>query len=185
LHFFSGHREPWLTTVLRDAVGVGGSLLLLAIGVAVGLGYRLVSRRWQALLLLLGAWGGAELLALSVDALVKRLRPPLPLVAAGGYSFPSREATAAAALYGMLVALVAISTSRWSQRVAVATAAMVALAVLGLGQVYLAANWLSDVLGGCALGGLWLFVLLTAVRTLIGWREGSRANRGQRAQVKA
>jgi membrane protein DedA with SNARE-associated domain/membrane-associated phospholipid phosphatase len=185
LHFFSGHREPWLTTVLRDAVGVGGSGLLLAIGVGVGLAFRLASRRWQPLLLLLAAWGGAELLALSVDALVKRPRPPLPILAAGGYSFPSREATAAAALYGMLVALVAISTSRWSLRVAVATAGMVALAVLGLGQVYLAANWLSDVLGGYALGGLWLFVLLTAVRTLIGWRKGSRANREQRAEVKA
>jgi membrane protein DedA with SNARE-associated domain/membrane-associated phospholipid phosphatase len=185
LHFFSGHREPWLTTVLRAAGGLGGSGLLLAVAVAVGLGFRLASRRWQPLLLLLGAWGGAELLALSVDALVKRPRPPLPLVGADGFAFPSREATAAAALYGMLVALLAISTSRWSLRVAMATAAMVALVLLGLGQVYLAANWLSDVLGGYALGGLWLFVLLTAVHTLIGWREGSRGNRGQRAEVKA
>jgi membrane protein DedA with SNARE-associated domain/membrane-associated phospholipid phosphatase len=185
LHFFSGHREPWLTTVLRDAVGLGGSGLLLAVAVAVGLGFRLARGRWQPLLLLLGAWGGAELLALSVDALVKRPRPSLPLVDADGFAFPSREATAAAALYGMLVALLAISTSRWSLRVAVATAAMVALVLLGLGQVYLAANWLSDVLGGYALGGLWLFVLLTAVHTLIGWREGSRGNRGQRAEVKA
>ena len=185
LHFFSGHREPWLTAVLRGAVGLGGAGLLLAVAVAVGLGFRLASRRWQPLLLLLGAWGGAELLALSVDALVKRPRPPLPLVDAVGFAFPSREATAAAALYGMLVALLAISTSRWSLRVAVATAAMVALVLLGLGQVYLAANWLSDVLGGYALGGLWLFVLLTVVHTLIGWREGSRGNRGQRAEVKA
>jgi membrane protein DedA with SNARE-associated domain/membrane-associated phospholipid phosphatase len=185
LHFFSGHREPWLTTVLRGAVGFGGSGLLLAVAVAVGLSFRLARSRWQPLLLLLGAYGGAELLALSVDALVKRPRPPLPLVAADGFAFPSREATAAAALYGMLVALVAISTSRWSLRVAVATAAVVTLVLLGLGQVYLGANWLSDVLGGYALGGLWLFVLLTAVHTLIGWRDSTRANREQRAEIKA
>jgi undecaprenyl-diphosphatase len=184
-HFFSGHREPWLTVALRDAVGLGGAGLLLAIGLAVGLGFRVARGRWQPLLLLLGAWSGAEVLALSVDALVKRPRPPLPLVDAGGYAFPSREATAAAALYGMLVALVAIATTRWSLRVAAATGAVLALALLGLGQVYLGANWLSDVLGGYALGGLWLFLLLTAVHTLVGWWASGRQVRGERAEVKA
>src|SRR6266536_429440 len=184
-HFFSGHREPWLTTVLHDAVGLGGAGLLLAIGLAVGLGFRLARGRWQPLLLLLGAYAGSELLALSVDALVKRPRPPRPLVAADGFAFPSREATAAAALYGMLVALAAIATSRWSLRVAAATGAMLTLALLGLGQVYLGANWLSDVLGGYALGGLWLFVLLTMVHTLLGWRASSRGGRTERAEVKA
>ena len=183
--FFAGHREPWLTTVLRDAVGLGGAGLLLAIGLAVGLGFRLARGRWQPLLLLLGAYAGAELLALSVDALVKRPRPPRSLVGAEGFAFPSREATAAAALYGMLVALSAIATSRWSLRVATATGAMLALALLGLGQVYLGANWLSDVLGGYALGGLWLFVLLTVVHTLVGWRDSSRGGRKQPAEVKA
>jgi membrane protein DedA with SNARE-associated domain/membrane-associated phospholipid phosphatase len=183
--FFTGHREPWLTTVLHGAVGLGGAGLLVAIGLAVGLGFRLARGRWQPLLLLLGAYAGAELLALSVDALVKRPRPPLPLVAADGFAFPSREATAAAAVYGMLVALSAIATSRWSLRVAAATGAMLALALLGLGQVYLGANWLSDVLGGWALGGLWLFVLLTVVHTLVGWRSSSRGRRTERAEVKA
>ncbi len=182
--FFSGHREPWLTTVLRDAVGLGGAGLLLAAGVAVGLGYRLARGRWQPLLMLLAAWGGAELLAVTVEALVKRPRPPLALLGASGSAFPSREATAAAALYGMLAAVVSIATPRWSWRVAAWTAAVLALALLGLGQVYLGLNWLSDVLGGYALGGLWLFVLLTVVHTLIGWRASSRGTRRPRAGVK-
>jgi undecaprenyl-diphosphatase len=183
--FFSGHREPWLTVVLHDAVGLGGAGLLLAAAIAVGLGFRLARGRWQPLLILLGALGGAELLALSVDALVQRPRPPLNLVEVSGFGFPSREATAAAALYGMLVALVAIGTSRWSLRVAVATGAGLALVLLGLGQVYLGANWLSDVLGGYALGGLWLFVLLTVVHTLVGLRGSNRAGDAERAEVKA
>jgi membrane protein DedA with SNARE-associated domain/membrane-associated phospholipid phosphatase len=183
--FFTGHREPWLTSVLHGAVGLGGAGLLLAIGVGVGLGFRLARGRWQPLLLALGAYAGAELLALSVDALVKRPRPPRPLVPADGFAFPSREATAAAAVYGMLVALSAIATGRWSLRVAAATGAMLALALLGLGQVYLGANWLSDILGGYALGGLWLFVLLTVVHTLVGWRASSRGRRSERAEIKA
>jgi membrane protein DedA with SNARE-associated domain/membrane-associated phospholipid phosphatase len=183
--FFAGHREPWLTAVLHGAVGLGGAWLLVAVGLAAGLGLRLARGRWQPLLLLLGAWAGAELLALSVDALVRRPRPPLGLVAADGFAFPSREATAAAAVYGMLVALSGVATSRWSLRAAAATGAMLALALLGLGEVYLGANWLSDVLGGLALGGLWLFVLLTVVRTLVGWRASSRGRRDERAEVKA
>jgi undecaprenyl-diphosphatase len=85
----------------------------------------------------------------------------------------------------MLVALVAIATTRWSLRVAAATGAVLALALLGLGQVYLGANWLSDVLGGYALGGLWLFLLLTAVHTQVGWWASGRQVRGERAEVKA
>jgi membrane-associated phospholipid phosphatase len=61
------------------------------------------------------------------------------------------------------------------------------LVVLALSQVYLGTNWLSDVLGGWALGGLWLFVLLTAVRTLTGWRATARAAQepGRIPEVKA
>ncbi len=182
--FFSSHREPWLTTVLRDAVGLGGAGLLLAVGLAVGLGLRLARGRWQPLLMLLVAYGGAELLAVTVEALVRRPRPPLALIGAGGSAFPSREATAAVALYGMVAAMVSIASSRWSWRVAAWTAAVVALALLGLGQVYLGANWLSDVLGGSALGGLWLFVLLTVVHTLVGWRASSRGARRPPATAK-
>jgi membrane protein DedA with SNARE-associated domain len=171
--FFSDHRELWLTTALRSGAGLGGAGLLGAVALASGLALRLLRGRWLPLGLLLAAYGGAELLAITVDALVMRPRPPQPLVAAGGFAFPSREATAAIAVYGML-AVLAGATSRWSGRVTVWTAAALILVLLALAQIYLGANWLSDVLGGWALGGLWLVVLLTVVRTLTGWRAGAR-----------
>jgi membrane protein DedA with SNARE-associated domain len=134
--------------------------------------------RWQPLWLLLTAYGGAELLAVTVGALVKRPRPSSALVDASGFAFPSREATAAVAVYGLLAVLGAATASRWSSRVAACTAAVLGLVLLALAQVYLGSNWLSDVLGGWALAGLWLFVLLTAVRTLTGWRASARGVRG-------
>jgi membrane protein DedA with SNARE-associated domain/membrane-associated phospholipid phosphatase len=173
--FFSGHREAWLTAALRAGAGLGGAGLLLAVALAAGLALRLARGRWQPLWLLLTAYGGAELLAITVATLVRRPRPPLGLVGAGGFAFPSREGTAAAAVYGLVAVLGAGATSRWSWRVAACTAAVLGLVLLALAQVYLGANWLSDVLGGWALGWLWLVVLLTVVRTLTGWRAGTRA----------
>jgi membrane protein DedA with SNARE-associated domain/membrane-associated phospholipid phosphatase len=180
--FFSDHREPWLTTALRSATGLGGAGLLLAVALVGGLGLRLARGRWQPLWLLLTAYGGAELLAITVDTLVKRPRPAAALLGAGGFGFPSREATAAAAVYGLLAVLSAGATSRWSWRVAACTAAVLGLILLALAQVYLGTNWLSDVFGGWALGCLWLFVLLAVVRTLTGWRTGWRSGAGAAEQ---
>jgi membrane protein DedA with SNARE-associated domain/membrane-associated phospholipid phosphatase len=181
--FFSAHREAWLTAALRAATALGGAGLLLAVALAAGLAFRLARGRWLQLWLLLAAYGGAELLAITVEALVKRPRPPSALVGASGFAFPSREATAAAAVYGLLAVLGGGATSRWSWRVAAWTAAALGLVLLALAQVYLGANWLSDVLGGWALAGLWLVVLLTVVRTLTGWRANIRGSGGLKSEA--
>jgi undecaprenyl-diphosphatase len=182
--FLQRHREPWATDTLRLALRLGSPWLLggaVVVGaVALWLAERQRRRHgadpeegggwrwdgWRPLWLLLAAWLGGEALAGMVAALVSRARPPLALVAAGGSAFPSREATAGAALYGMLAALLGAASGRWSVRVAAWTAAVLLLVAVGLAQTYLGSNWLSDVLGGAALGGLWLFVLLTAVTTM-------------------
>jgi len=176
-HYLQRHQEPWATTSLRLAVRLGSQWLLGGVAVAGGVALRLLHGRgsdasqlrrgrWQPLWLLLAAWLGGEALASMIAALINRPRPPLALLAATGSAFPSREATAGAALYGMLATLLAAATSRWSVRVALWTAAVLLLGAVGLGQTYLGTNWLSDVLGGDALGGLWLFVLLIAVTTM-------------------
>ncbi len=169
-HFLRSHREAWASAALRPAARLGAAGLLggLALAGGVALRDRILSRRWQPLWLLLTAWLGAEALASMVAALVGRPRPPLPLLAASGPAFPSREATAGAAVYGMLAVLLSTSATRWrwSYRVVLWTVVVLLLGTIGLGQTYLGDNWLSDVLGGYALGGLWLFLLLTVVTTL-------------------
>ena len=46
------------------------------------------------------------------------------------------------------------------------TAAVLLAGLVGLSRLYLGASWLTDVLGGLALGAAWLFALLTIVRTI-------------------
>lgn len=208
-HFLQRHREPWASDVLRVLLRAGTFWVLGAVALAGGVTLRLPWRRrqgqradppdrderrdreegrrwrwggWQPLWLLLAAWLGGEALAGMVAALVSRAGPPGALAAASGSSFPSREATAGAALYGMLAALCAAASSRWSARVAAWTAALLLLVAVGLAQTYLGGNWLSDVLGGAALGGLWLFVLLTASTTMARLRAESAA-RGAEQQL--
>jgi membrane protein DedA with SNARE-associated domain/membrane-associated phospholipid phosphatase len=175
--FFHAHREPWLTSMLRAAAALGAARVLLPVALLAGLGWRLRQGRWRPLATLLAALGGAELLVALVKALVERPRPPLVEAAAqgAGFAFPSGHATAATAVCGALAALAVASTGSWTRWVVAWAAASLVVLVVGFSQVYLGASWLSDVLGGVALGGLWLVVLLTAGRTLAGLRQHAAA----------
>jgi undecaprenyl-diphosphatase len=52
----------------------------------------------------------------------------------------------------------------WATRFAVVTVAVVAVAVVALSRVYLRAHYLTDVLGGVALGvAIWSFVGIVAL----------------------
>jgi undecaprenyl-diphosphatase len=94
-----------------------------------------------------------------VKPLVARARPPARFDIGyrfSGFAFPSGHATQSLAVWGMLAILAAGMGSR--RDVPLLAAAVIVLLV-GASRIYLGAHWLSDVLGGFALGGLWLSVL--------------------------
>jgi membrane protein DedA with SNARE-associated domain/membrane-associated phospholipid phosphatase len=166
--FFAAHREAWLTPLLRGVSDLGNAALLLGLLVAIGLVWRRRAGTWRPLLLLAGAFAGAWALSRIIELLTQRGRPPT-VEAIGrwtGQAFPSGHVTLAAAVYGMLAALVAATTPRWGRKVAVWTAAVLVVGLVGLSQLYLGANWLTDVLAGMALGTAWLFALLAGIRTV-------------------
>jgi undecaprenyl-diphosphatase len=175
--FFGSHREAWVTSLLGATARLGAAGLLVPLTILTGLAWRLRRHRWRPLIVLVAAVGGAELLAGLVKQLVQRPRPPLAEAAthAAGFAFPSAHATAATAVFGALAALVVTRTDSWTRVVVAWTTASLVVVVVGFSQVYLGANWLSDVVGGVALGGLWLLVLLTAARALAGLRASAAA----------
>ncbi|HYS37292.1 MAG TPA: phosphatase PAP2 family protein [Pseudonocardiaceae bacterium] len=83
----------------------------------------------------------------AVKALVNRSRPVFshPVATAGGGSFPSGHTAGSAVLYGILVLLLV-------RRLVVTIAATVFVLAVGASRVVLGVHYLSDVVGGLALG---------------------------------
>jgi membrane protein DedA with SNARE-associated domain/membrane-associated phospholipid phosphatase len=167
------HREDWLTTVVRGVTDLGNGAVLAGLVLLVGLAWWSRARTWRPLWLLAGAYLGAWLTSGAVKDLTHRARPPAAQAIGHwtGYAFPSGHTTKAAAVYGMLAALLAAATPHWGRKVSLWTAAALLAGLVGLSRLYLGANWLSDVLGALALGAAWLFALLAAARTVDALRR--------------
>ncbi|HST66639.1 MAG TPA: phosphatase PAP2 family protein [Mycobacteriales bacterium] len=132
-----------------------GKVLNVAFGTAVLLPLRIVitvvlavRRHWAAL----GAWlatlATSELLIGPLKALVDRPRPPGPLIATSGASYPSGHAIASAVT--AIGVVMALTSGR--RRLHWMVAAVCLAALVALSRTYLSAHWLTDVVGGSLLG---------------------------------
>ncbi|HEV3461804.1 MAG TPA: phosphatase PAP2 family protein [Candidatus Dormibacteraeota bacterium] len=164
--FVAGHRLAWLTPVIELVTWLGSSFFIVPFGVVVG-GYlwrRRGSRR--PLVMMAVAFLGAAGLYDIVKPAVGRARPTAALQVGGpdiGNAFPSGHATQTISFYGMLAVVLIASYAprrRWPFAIG---AALVAL-VVGASRLYLGVHWLTDVLGGYALGLAWLsLVMITSL----------------------
>jgi undecaprenyl-diphosphatase len=153
------HTEP-LTVAMRVFSFLGSSPAI-AIQIAVIGGLILLIRRDAGPgLWLLGAALGAWLLSNGFKALLDRPRPEPGLVEANGAAFPSGHATQGGAYFVMLaVVLLGVLPRPWR---GIAASIAVALGVLsGLSRIYLGVHWITDVIGGFALGLAWSCALLS------------------------
>jgi membrane protein DedA with SNARE-associated domain len=167
-HFFLAHREAWLTPLMRGVSELGSAAVLLGLSVLAGVAWWSRTRSWRPLGLLAVAYLGAWVLWAIISDLTHRTRPPAAQAIGHwtGSAFPAGRTTAATAVFGMLAALLSAATPHWGRKVVVWTAAVLLAGLVGVSQLYLGAQWLTDVLGALALGAVWLFALLAATRTL-------------------
>ncbi len=190
------HRDPTFTGGMKAVTALGSSAVLIVLVLAAGgvtwLACRAGRRRWtvRPWLLLAAAWAGAWALSGLMRPLVGRPRPPVSehLVAVSSWAFPSGHAAQAVAFYGCGAALVATCAARWSAKVGAWAVAFGLTAGIGLSRLYLGVQWLTDVLGGYALGAVWLGLLLMVARvatTVSGRRAIALAGRdgGGRSEV--
>jgi len=166
--FVAGHRPAWLTPVVQLVTWMGSSFFIIPLGIAVGGCLYLRASTWRPFVMMAAAFAGAAALYDIVKPAVARTRPPAALQVGGpdtGWAFPSGHATQSIAFYGML----AIVLSRWyapSRRWLFAIGAGLVVIVVGASRLYLGVHWLTDVLGGYALGLAWMSLVMVALELI-------------------
>jgi undecaprenyl-diphosphatase len=172
-----GHRTAWLTDVMQTVTTLGTlrvGIVLLALVWLLPAGR---GSRWPTALMLTIVVGGTGVLVDAIKLSTTRTRPDIAdlLTAAPGYAFPSGHSAQAVATFGLLAHLLAGRLPRWGQRVSVWTAAILLIVLVGFSRLYLGAHWLTDVLGGFALGAAWTALVVTTTAILIRETAGPEA----------
>jgi undecaprenyl-diphosphatase len=142
--------------VVKDITLLGSTLVLSAVIAAAALLLAL-RRRWRLTAYLVVTGAGALILDPILKVLVGRLRPVVahPVAHAPGDSFPSGHSLGSIVCYGALFLVFAPAASRrWRTWFAVLIAVIVA--AVGISRILLGVHYISDVVGGWAIGVAWL-----------------------------
>ncbi|MCR4281131.1 MAG: phosphatase PAP2 family protein [Candidatus Kaiserbacteria bacterium] len=108
---------------------------------------------------LLASVAGSAMAVFILKDLVARPRPmsPLPAYIETSYSFPSGHATLAIALYVFLLWAIYDAMPSLRKKLTVASTVVLVLAI-GFSRLYLGVHYLSDVIAGYLLGGIFVVV---------------------------
>jgi membrane-associated phospholipid phosphatase len=149
------HASAWSHDALTLVTYLGETVTVTLVAILVaGVEYARTRNRW-VVLFLLAVILGDKLLTEAIKQLVDRARPTLEAVAATlGPSFPSGHTSTAAASWA---AFALVAGRWWGRRAwpALAGGAVGIAVAVALSRVLLDVHWLTDVLGGLALGWAW------------------------------
>ena len=155
----------WLLEGIRDLTSLG-SFVILGVIVALAVIYLLLSgKRTTAWLLLMAVVGGA-----AVNSLLKigfdRPRPEFiaPALRVFTPSFPSGHASASAATYLTLAALLARTAVSRGLRVFFIIAGILLTLAVGISRIYLGVHYPTDVFAGWCIGSAWALVCWKIMR---------------------
>jgi undecaprenyl-diphosphatase len=127
-------------------------------------------RHYAVLLSLVIAVVGGDILNKGLKAYVGRERPLLTgEVVELGYSFPSGHALVGLSFYGLLCYLLILKMKNQTSKLAMVAGTTFVITCIGLSRVYLNVHYLTDVIGGFAIG----FVLLFICILMINWLHPS------------
>jgi undecaprenyl-diphosphatase len=162
-----------LVTVVKAVTWLGSDgVLWTVVGVAAAI--LAIRKRWRLAVYLLVTAAGALVLDPVLKSLVGRLRPVVahPIAHGTGNSFPSGHSLGSTVCYGAIL-LVFLPAARGRWRVAFISVTVTVVALIGISRILLGVHYLSDVVGGWALGITWLGVTAFAF-------EGVRHASGER-----
>jgi membrane-associated phospholipid phosphatase len=136
--------------------------VVVALCVVLALTETIVQRSVWVIPFVVAVVGGEEVLTTAVKDLAHRVRPAFnPAAASLGPSFPSGHSATAAAFYACAALLIGRHRGRMTRAVLAGVAVGIAVAVAA-SRVLLDVHWLTDVIGGLALGWAWFCVCAIA-----------------------
>jgi membrane-associated phospholipid phosphatase len=167
-------QTDWLSTVMWAASVFAAPRYLLPLGIVAAVAFHL--RQWRrGAVLVLVTLMGAGVLDVGLKALFARARPeaffdyyPSP----SSYSFPSGHALVATCFFGGIAVLL---THRLESRVTEVLVWLVAVALtflVGVSRIYLGVHYPTDVLGGFAVGIIWVTAVALGDRLAEHRRRG-------------
>jgi undecaprenyl-diphosphatase len=158
------HATHLSTRVITFVTDLGSTPVVPVLGVLlVLLEWRRLPNRYLAPFLIVTVLGD-QLLTVLVKGAVDRARPALnPIAASLGPAFPSGHASTAASFYA--AAALILSRGRTARASSlIAGAAIAIIAAVATSRVFLDLHWVSDVIGGIALGWSWCALCALALR---------------------
>ena len=156
------HSSPLSTSGLKAITELGNIKVVIGFAIVLVIVDAFRRRNRWSFLFLVTVLAGMEASMLVVKDIVERVRPTLnPAAASLGPSFPSGHSATAAAFYAAAALIIGRTLRRPARQLVIAGAIGIAVAVAA-SRVLLDLHWLSDVVGGLALGWAW-FALCAVV----------------------
>lgn len=154
----AANATPVGVDVLTVITHLGGTPVVIAAVVAAGMSDYLLRRRAEVLVFLASVLIGEKLIVNGLKLLIDRDRPDLlPLISFSGASFPSGHTAAAAAVWPAVALVLGRGAPRLVRALLAAGAAVIAVAV-AVSRALLGVHWLTDVIGGLAIGYGWFLI---------------------------
>lgn len=153
-HFFQGLRTQTADRLFVSLTELGDGFVTAAVAVAILL-FLLGGRHFRTAGLWAATLAGGELLTQIFKWTLRLPRPVSIYDGVSTFGFPSGHTTMSVILYGFLALLVG-GRSRSPKRWAIFGSSLLIALLIAFSRLYLGAHWLSDVLGGFALGSLWI-----------------------------
>jgi undecaprenyl-diphosphatase len=161
------HRELSTAQALMGITELGGALFVGGLTLCIGL-FLVVGRRYGHLASLAVCVGGAAGATLLLKHVVARARPDVAyqVYVETGFSFPSAHAALAVALYGFCIYLAwrVLPVPMW--RITITFLLGLLILAIAFSRLYLGVHYLSDVVGGLALGSLFVWIGIAIARKL-------------------
>ncbi|NIP72443.1 MAG: phosphatase PAP2 family protein, partial [Gammaproteobacteria bacterium] len=155
-------RTPWADSLMVAVTMVGDAVVYVPLSAAVLL-WLLIRRNTPAAVHWAAAVGFGIVLTQVLKIALQVPRPADLYAGPSSFSFPSGHATMSTVIYGFVAVLLSRELPPRLRRIPYVAAGVI-VASIATSRIYLGAHWLSDVLGGLALGLAWIALLGIAYR---------------------